>query len=242
MAYLDQPLSEEERRQREESGAAASPGSSQSGPSAPASPAPTSGFVNLSRYFEANPQGNPGLTEGTKEEAEAALRSDNPDEAAGVGRTINAGTSQEGLAGIISKDRPTHSQGMGTLDAYLGARGGATQEFENLRKMYGERLGRVESAASRPEWAGGDAPAWAGLEGRNPYHEDMGDALNYYERQQQRYDDYLRRVNEYNAATRAYNEGVSAYEAWRRRRAENIGEEYAPELSSREETRARPIA
>lgn len=157
MAYLDD-LSDEERAQQNElgdemGGDAPTGGSGGGGASSPASsaPAPSSGFANLSSYFNANQeaattQGSAAVEDLTNR-AEAAIDVEDAGEAMDVLGDINASVTPGGLAST-SEQGAGYTSGMAGLDGYLSTRGGG--DFSGLQDLYGDRLAAVRSDYHAP--------------------------------------------------------------------------------------------
>ena len=157
MAYLEDTFGEDERRRLEREGTAggAAPMSTGGAGAVQSQPqAPTAGFANLANYFTANKdtaEAQGAETAATlQKSAEEALRSDSPGQAIDVAGQLDAAQTPGGLAATLKQDDPQYTAGMAGLDAYLGTKGSEPGQFEGLRSLFHDRLGKVETRPENP--------------------------------------------------------------------------------------------
>jgi hypothetical protein len=237
MAYLiDQPggMSEEERQrlmsqQSAPSAAPAVPGASVGTPTAPA-PAASGNFRDLSRYFSANRDAAPtigtGAAENLSNEGWSALRGDDMGAGLDVQHRIDtASGSIPGMTSELQRQDSGYNAGMGKLDGYLLSQAG-TNPFASLKETLSPRLGKIEArqeAPTAPENLYDTAEFKAQLQKvtstRDPRHSGAAD---------RDWQAYLNNaVGDYNTRGQQYETQRKAYEDYRRRRAENLGETYS---------------
>lgn len=166
MAYLDD-LSDEDRRQLEESGggggAPSGPAPSPGGGGATPGAAPSSGFQNLSNYFTANEDTAKAQGAATaadlEKQAVGDIFSNDPGHAMETYGEIDAAATPGGLATVNQGDR---SGGESLLDSYLSTKGADPGRFEGLRNTFGDALKNVETdpgaANVRDPWKAFDSP------------------------------------------------------------------------------------
>jgi hypothetical protein len=239
MAYLiDQPggVSEEERQRLAQQSAAASPAapgapSSVGTPSGPA-PGASGNFRDLSAYFSANKDQvgsmGTGAAASLTDDGWDALRNDDIGKAAEVqGRIETAAGGAPGMTAEIQRQDPNYNAGMGKLDSYLIGQSG-TNPFADLRTTLSPKLGKIETKQEAPTAIEGfadsdeykNALAYAEELQRTP-----GPAAHYGEKIWGKVVDAA--TGKYNARGAEYEKERQNYEAYRKRRAENLGEDYS---------------